>query len=133
MIVDLFLNDGFERLTNEFSSLGEAKGFGGIEGVLCGDALGGDLEVIEVGGGLFEKHFAGGFVRAFGADGHAYGWGERKIEFVNFTYLAQMRNWGLTHPTRNLQVRNKHRHSRECGNPDERFQPCFSSPPPSQG
>ena len=55
-----------------------------IEGFLCGDAFGGDLEVIEVGGGLFEEQFAGGFVRACWAVGHGYVRGERKIEFANF-------------------------------------------------
>ena len=67
MIVNLFLDDGFERLSNEFASFVEPEGFGGTEGFLGGNAFGGGFQVIEVSGGLFEEHFSCGFFGAFGA------------------------------------------------------------------
>jgi hypothetical protein len=98
VFVDLLLEQMFERLPNEFSSLLYGEGFGVIEDLTVGCVWGGDFHVIEVSGGLFEKHVAGGLFGAFLAGSHSKSFQVRENEFTNFTYPSQSRNWGLTHP-----------------------------------
>ena len=55
-----FLDDGFERSSEEFSSLHESEVLGITDDFSVGRILGGGFQFIVVRGGLFEKEFLGG-------------------------------------------------------------------------
>jgi hypothetical protein len=78
-IVDLFLNECFEGLSNEVATFVEGNGFGTVEklsvrGVVCRG-----FQVIEVGGSLFEEVFFGCLVGEFLAGGHGKSFRVREI------------------------------------------------------
>jgi hypothetical protein len=96
--VDSFLQESFQGVSNEFSTVLDGEGFGVVEDVSVGCVGGGDFHLVEVGGGLFEKKFASSFRRAILAGSHGDKGVRVKLKFTNFTYITQSRNWGLTHP-----------------------------------
>ena len=101
----LFLNDAFERLTEEFTSVFGDEYIGSLNDFSEGRVLGGGPQVAEIGFGLFEKESFGFVLDFVGGIILFLAWsqfckfvdGNENI-LANITYLTQSRNSDSAHP-----------------------------------